>query len=151
MSNIKTLCKKIFPCFAVPWPVYVLLIIFSILFFCLYKESNEDIYQNIYLTFFSSFISILSTSFFIDFFSNWKEEKNKYEIKKDAFIRCSYLIYLINDLWSDLVEPCIDKNKYEDIFTESVYRLVVKKIDMRCCAPGTFVSQMESYIKKRII
>ena len=79
---------------------------------------------------FSSFLSATVVIFFVDFFISKKNSDETKSIRRVAFIRASNILVFVNDIWSELVEKCIDKYDGEYIYTHKIYELVANKLSL---------------------
>lgn len=133
-----------------PLWIYAALLGTAIACCLLYAGLKDEVGKNISLSFFSSLTGILITAVCIDFTANRRRARETYEIRKAILIRCNYVLYLLIDLWSSLVESAIKKYNNENIFSYPIYKSVTEKVDMRCCGQGMFASLIDLYDEKRI-
>lgn len=133
-----------------PLWIYAALLGSAILCCFLYAGLKGEVGKNIALSFFSSLTGILITAVCIDFTASRRRAKETYEIRKAILIRCNYILYLLIDLWSCLVESAIKKYNHENIFSYTIYKLVTERVDMACFGQGMLISLIDLYDQKRI-
>lgn len=141
---------KIFSsCFSAPLKYYGVLIVIAIISLLIYLSLNKELEKNISMAFFSSSICILITSLTVEWGYNRRKKRETYEIRKSILIRSNYILGLIIELWSGLVERSITKYDGDDIFTKKYFDLVDHNINMKCIAPGICGSIIYFYDLKR--
>lgn len=128
---------------------YVVLIAIFITSLIFYRLIGDDFFKFIIMSINSSSICILLTMTTTDYWQRRKKRRDTYEIRKSILIRSNYILGLIIELWSGMVEYLIDDYEEDNIFSKKYYDIVSEKIDMTKTAPGAWGSYLNFYDEKR--
>ena len=130
----------------IPHCILAIIFITSII---LYNFTNNDFIKLILVGANSSSICILMTITTTEYWQNRKKRLETYEIRKSILIRSNYILGLIIEFWSGMVEYLIKNYEGDNIFSKKYYDIVSEKIDMTKKAPGAWRNYIEFYDSKR--